>query len=179
MAATTGRAGPPPVAATGAENPSAAPMLISSALFGSRARDRWTTGARPPARSSGTAEDRSGAIRRTRTGAAGTGDVAGEEGPVAGVFAVGRVSAARWTVADFGPVGPVGPVGVVGVGEPDAEDESTGIAEGPSGRAGVPTGPDGAADGEDEGPRPGVEPCPEPMAPGSGRRRSPSRGAPS
>ncbi|MFE7619371.1 hypothetical protein [Streptomyces sp. NPDC057496] len=173
MAATTGRAGPPPAAATGAENPSAAPVLISSALFGSRARDRWTTGACPPARSYETAGDRSGAIRRTRTGAAGAGDAAEEEGPVAGVFAAGRVSAARWTVADPGPVAPVG------VGEPDVGDESTGIAEGPSGRAGVPTGPDGAADGEGEGPRPGVAPCPEPMAPGRGRRRSPSRGAPS
>ncbi|MFF9572970.1 hypothetical protein [Streptomyces sp. NPDC014685] len=176
VAVTTGRAGPPPVAATGAGKPSAVPVLISSALLGSRARDRWTTGACPPAGPYGAAGARSGAIRRTRTGAVGAGgaeEAAGEEGPVEGVLAVGRGAAARWTVA--GP----GVAGVVGAEEPDAGDESTGIAEGPSGRAGFRTGPDGSDEGEDGASRPGVAPCPEPMAPGRGRRRSPSRGAPS
>ncbi|MGW2180205.1 hypothetical protein ACWCXX_19255 [Streptomyces sp. NPDC001732] len=160
MAVTTGRAEPPPAAATGAENPSAAPVLVSSALLGSRARERRTTGAGPCM----AAGARSGAIRRTRTGAAGEGE------PVAGVLVDGGAPAARWTAA--GP-------GTAGAGEPDAGDESTGIAEGPSGRAGVPTGPDGTDDGEDEGARPDAASCPEPMAPGRGRRRSPSRGAPS
>ncbi|MFB7850277.1 hypothetical protein ACFC34_24995 [Streptomyces sp. NPDC056053] len=172
MAVTTGRAEPPPAAATGAENPSAAPVLISSALLGSRARERWTTGVRPSAGPYGAAGARPGTIRRTRTGAAGAGgaeDAAEEEGPVAGVLVDGRVSAARWTVA--GP-------GAAGAGEPDEGDGSTGIAEGPSGRTGVPTGPAGTDD-EEEVSRPDTAFCPEPMAPGRGRRRSPSSGAPS
>ncbi|MER5501014.1 hypothetical protein ABT096_27920 [Streptomyces sp. NPDC002561] len=175
MAVTTGRAEPPPAAATGAENPSAAPVLISSALLGSRARERWTTGVRPSAGPYGAAGARPGTIRRTRTGAAGAGgaggaeDAAEEEGPVAGVLVDGRVSAARWTVA--GP-------GAAGAGEPDEGDGSTGIAEGPSGRTGVPTGPAGTDD-EEEVSRPDAAFCPEPMAPGRGRRRSPSSGAPS
>ncbi|MFF4084943.1 hypothetical protein ACFYZN_36910 [Streptomyces sp. NPDC001777] len=167
MAVTTGRAEPPP-AATGAENPSAAPVLISSALLGSRARERRTTGAGPYM----AAGARSGAIRRTRTGAAGAGgaeDAAGEEEPVAGMLVDGGASAARWTVE--GP-------GTAGAGEPAMGDESTGIAGVPSGCAGAPAGPDGTDDGEEDA-RPDGASCPGPMAPGRGRRRSPSRGAPS
>ncbi|MER5363566.1 hypothetical protein ABTZ94_37390, partial [Streptomyces sp. NPDC002785] len=173
MAATTGRAVPLPAVAAGAEKPSAEPVLTFSDLLGSRARDRWTAGACPPAPPLGPyapAGARSGATLRTRTGAAGAEGVEDAEGedPVAGAFVGVRVSAARWTAA--GP-------GAAGAGDLDAGDESTGIPEGPSVRVGVGTGPAGADGGGAEGSRAGVVPCPGLMAPGCVRRRSPSRGA--
>lgn len=127
VAATTGRAVPPPAVAVvgGAENPSAEPVFTVRARPESSVRDRWTTGdgvapAEPWA-------VRPRAIGRTRTGGGG----AVEAGPVRAWAG----SAARWTAAlpDDDPAGAAGTAGGTGA-------VRTGIAEGAPGGTGVGAG---------------------------------------
>lgn len=159
VAATTGRAVPPPAVAVvgAAENPSVEPVFTVRARPESRVLDRWTMGdgvapAEPWA-------VRPRAIGRTRTGGGG----AVETGPVRARAG----SAARWTAgpADDGPAGAEGAEGAEGTaGGTDAV--RTGSAEGVPGGAGAGAGT--------------VGPLPW-GRPGSGRApagaRSPSSGA--
>ncbi|MFD9583065.1 hypothetical protein ACFWBZ_36325, partial [Streptomyces griseus] len=87
MAATTGRAAPPPAVVGVAEKPSAEPVLTVRARPESSVRDRCGAGGgvAPPE----PAAVRSRAIGRTRTGGGGAGDT----GPVPARAG----AAARWT----------------------------------------------------------------------------------